>query len=355
MAAAGVTRLDLTVRAGTGRWPPDLPMIPGREVAGVVESLGDGVEPRWLGRRVVTCLGLAAGGYAELAVREAAAVHEIADGVSDHAAVTAIGTGRAAVGILDVAGLTPEDVVLVLGSAGGVGSLLVQATVHMGATVAGVAGGPAKTAVTRRLGAAVTVDHTRPGWPERVCEELDGRQVTVAFDGIGGSLGRTALELLGHGGRLIMYGWLSGHPVDVSPRELYERGLSLCAAPGPSMPGRPGGVRRLEERALAMVTDGTLTPLVQRFALSNAAAAHTALESRNTAGKSSRKRRATHWPCWSCSPPSGRVSSWQSRTARAPSPHSAVSSRRSPTASPRCPRRRRSCCWWPPPSRTATP
>ncbi|MFI7443008.1 zinc-binding dehydrogenase [Nonomuraea indica] len=289
VAAAGVTRLDLAVRAGAGRWLPELPTIPGREVAGVVESLGDGVEPRWLGRRVATCLGLAAGGYAELAVREVAAVHELADDVSDHAAVTAIGTGRAAVGVLDVARLTPEDVVLVLGSAGGVGSLLVQAAVRMGATVAAVAGGPARAAVTRRLGAAVTVDHTRPGWAERVREGLDGREVSVALDGVGGGLGRAALDLLGHGGRLVMYGWLSGHPVEVTPRELYERGLSLCAAPGPRMPGRPGGVRRLEERALAMVRDmvrgGGLTPLVQRFALSDAADAHAAMERRDTTGK----------------------------------------------------------------------
>lgn len=285
VTAAGVTRLDLAVRAGTGRWLPELPTIPGREVAGVVESLGDGVEPHWLGRRVVTCLGLAAGGYAELAVREVAAVHEIAENVSDHAAVAAVGAGRAAAGVLDVARLTPEDVVLVLGSAGGVGSLLVQAAVRMGATVAGAAGGPAKIAVTRRLGAAVTVDHTRPGWAERVRDELGGREATVVLDGIGGSLGRAALDLLGHGGRLVMFGWLSGHPVEVTPRELYERGLSLCTAPGPSMPSRPGGVRGLEERALAMVGDGTLDPLVQRFALSDAADAHAALERRDTTGK----------------------------------------------------------------------
>ncbi|MEO3837711.1 zinc-binding dehydrogenase [Nonomuraea sp. B10E8] len=285
VAAAGVTRLDLAIRSGADRWLPDLPMIPGREVAGVVEALGDGVERRWLGRRVVTCLGLASGGYAEFAVREVAAVHEIPDGVPDQAAVAAIGTGRTAVGILDVARLTPEDVVLVLGSAGGVGSHLVQATVRRGATVVGAAGDPAKIAISRRLGAAVTADYTRPGWAERVHEELQGREVTVAFDGIGGGIGRTALSLLGHGGRLIMYGWVSGSPVEVSSRELYEHGLSLCAAPGPSMLSRPGGVRRLEERALTMVTNGTFSPLVQRFALSDAGAAHAALESRDTIGK----------------------------------------------------------------------
>ncbi|GGU90513.1 hypothetical protein GCM10010182_01380 [Actinomadura cremea] len=110
VAAAGVSRLDLAVRAGVHPWSPALPMVSGREVAGVVEVLGDGVAARWLGRRVVTCLGLGSGGYAELAVREVAAVHEIDPEVSDEAAVAAVVTGRAAVGVLDAARSATEGV-----------------------------------------------------------------------------------------------------------------------------------------------------------------------------------------------------------------------------------------------------
>ncbi|MFC7722250.1 zinc-binding dehydrogenase [Nonomuraea recticatena] len=224
VAAAGVTWLDVAVREGTHRWLPDLPMIPGREVAGVVEALGEDVAACWLGRRVVTCLGLASGGYAELAVREVAAVHEIPDGLPDHAAVAAVGTGRAAVGIMDAARLTSQDVVLIPAAAGGVGSLLVQAAARVGATVVGTAGGPSKTAIARRLGAAVAIDYTRPEWAEHLRDELDGRELTAAFDGIGGGIAREALDLLGYGGRLIMYGWLSGHPVEVSPASCTNAG-----------------------------------------------------------------------------------------------------------------------------------
>ncbi|WP_068920954.1 zinc-binding dehydrogenase [Planobispora rosea] len=283
VAAAGVSRLDLAVRAGVHPWSPTLPIIPGREVAGVVEALGDGVPSRWLGRRVVTCLGLAGGGYAELAVREVAAVHEIGDEIPDEAAVAAVVTGRTAVGVLDAARVAAGDVVLVLGAAGGVGGMLVQAAANLGATVVGVAGGPARSAAARRHGAAVPVDHHEPGWAGRVTRELAGRPVTTLLDGVGGELGRQAVDLLGYGGRAVVFGWASGTPVEVPARDLYERELTLRGAPGPA-PGS-GGVRRLEERALAAVRDGVIAPLVRRFPLAEAATAHAELESRRATGK----------------------------------------------------------------------
>ena len=73
VAAAGVHLIDTALRAGRAMGPlalPDLPTIPGREVAGTVDALGPQVDEQWLGRRVVAHLGPASGGYAELAVRE---------------------------------------------------------------------------------------------------------------------------------------------------------------------------------------------------------------------------------------------------------------------------------------------
>ena len=76
--AAGVHVIDTAIRAGADRLPfplPDLPMTPGREVAGVVDAVGPGVDPAWEGRRAVAHLGLASGGYAQLAVAPAEALH----------------------------------------------------------------------------------------------------------------------------------------------------------------------------------------------------------------------------------------------------------------------------------------
>jgi Alcohol dehydrogenase GroES-like domain len=84
VAAAGVHLIDTTIRAGVrmGPYPlPELPAIPGREVAGVIDAVGPEVEEGWLGRRVAAHLGVASAGYAELAVREVEHLHALPDGV----------------------------------------------------------------------------------------------------------------------------------------------------------------------------------------------------------------------------------------------------------------------------------
>jgi NADPH2:quinone reductase len=288
VAAAGVHLIDTALRAGRPMGAlalPELPTIPGREVAGVVDAVGPEVDERWLGQRVVAHLGPASGGYAELAVRETDALHALPDGLADDAAVAMIATGRTALAILEVAALTADDVVLVTAAAGGLGSLLVQAAGNAGATVVGVAGGPAKVQRVTELGATVAVDYSAPDWSDAVRTALDGRAVTVALDGVGGTLGRAALELLGAGGRLILFGFSSGKATELSAGDLFARGITASAAIGARIAQRAGGLRDLEEQALAAAADGRLAPLVQRFALAEAAAAHEAIESRATVGK----------------------------------------------------------------------
>jgi len=162
----------------------------------------------------------------------------------------------------------------------------VQAGRNVGATVVAVAGGDAKLETARRLGAMIAIDYTVPGWTDDVRKALDGREVTVAFDGVGGDLGRGALELLGAGGRFILYGYSSGIPTEVTAGDLFSRGISASAAIGPRIMKRPGGLRDLETRALAEAAAGRLVPLVgQHFPLADAAAAHRAMETRSTVGK----------------------------------------------------------------------
>jgi NADPH2:quinone reductase len=239
-------------------------MTPGREVAGTVDLLGPGAGDHWRGRRVVAHLGQANGGYAELALAPAAALHEIPDDLSAEAAVAMIGTGRTAVGILDAAALTADDVVLVTAAAGGLGALFLQAARNAGAVAVGIAGGPVKTERVRALGADVAVDYSQPEWPERVREGLGEREPTVVLDGVGGELGRAAMELLGPGGRLLAFGFASGSATEITTRDLMARGLTVTWAI-PRALRRPGGLRELEARSLA--------------------AAHEALEARLTEGK----------------------------------------------------------------------
>jgi NADPH2:quinone reductase len=287
--AAGVHVIDTRIRAGDQGGPmppPGLPTIPGREVAGVVDGVGPGVDEAWVGRRVVAHLGMAPGGYAELAVRDVEAVHELPGHVDYAAAVAMIGTGRTTMGILEIAELRSDDVVLVAAAAGGIGNLLVQAARNAGATVVGLAGGADKVARVRAAGATYAVDYRAPGWPDEVRSLLAGREPTVGLEGVGGEIGQGMLDLLGAGGRLVMYGWAAGSgPTQVTGEKLYAGGLTASAAIGPRLLRRAGGLRPLETQALAALAEGALVPVVQSFPLREAATAHGALETRATVGK----------------------------------------------------------------------
>ncbi len=288
VGAAGVHLLDTFIRAGmTGGPfpPPTLPMTPGREVAGVVDRLGAEVEPDLLGRRVVAHLGMASGGYAELAVVAATSVQHVPDAVSDTAAVATIGTGRTTMAVLNSAKITADDVVLVLAAAGGIGSFAVQAARNAGAAVIGLASGP-KLAVVHALGAHHAIDYTADGWPDLVREALGEREVTVALDGVGGKAGRHALELLGTSGRLIMFGSSSGETLELSAGDFYGRGLTVSVPIGQRLARDPELRRALESQALAEVSAGRIVPLVNEpIPLAEAARAHLALENRATTGK----------------------------------------------------------------------
>jgi NADPH2:quinone reductase len=283
--ACGVHLIDTAIRRGeTWGYPvPELPMVPGREVAGTVEAVGTGVDGAWSGRRVVVHLGPASGGYAELAVAPVEAPHELPAGLSADAAVAAIGTGRTAIAILDVASIAPDDVVLVTGAAGGLGNLFIQAALATGASVVGVAGGPEKVARVRSLGADVVADHGDPDWPDRVREALGDRNASLVLDGVGGRLGRDALGLLGVRGRIVLFGWAAGEPTKISTKDLMSRGLTATWALGQRP--TPERQRELERRALEEFASGRLVPLTHPFPLARAAAAHAAVEGRATIGK----------------------------------------------------------------------
>ncbi|UQA35474.1 zinc-binding dehydrogenase [Streptomyces sp. HNA39] len=293
--AAGVHLLDTALREGqTGPYPApaELPTVPGREVAGTVESVGEGTDPGWLGKRVVAHIGMAPGGYAELTVTEADKLHEIPGTLGAAEAVAMIGTGRTTLGILGFTDLGPGSVAVVTAAAGGIGTLLVQYAKNSGATVIALAGGPAKAARAEANGADLALDYTLPDWPDRARAFLDahGLWATVVFDSVGGATARSAVGLLGRGGQHIVYGWSGeglhdGRPLTFTPEELAERGITSGSVLGPRMIERGGGLRALETRALAEAAAGRLRPAVQRYPLAEAAAAHRALETRGTVGK----------------------------------------------------------------------
>ncbi|WP_239098549.1 zinc-binding dehydrogenase [Micromonospora qiuiae] len=280
VAHVNITFVETLFRAtGFGPFPSaPLPVIPGNGVGGVIGAVGPDADPGLVGRRVVTSTG-GSGAYAEQVVVDATAPVPVPEGLPLDEAVAVLADGRTALMLTDAAGLRAGDRVLVEAAAGGVGSLLVQLAGAAGTRVIGLAGGARKVALLPRWGAQVAVDYLKPNWADRVRAEIGG--VDVVFDGVGGTVGRAAFELLDPGGRMLSFGLASGEWADISEETAAERGVTLIR-PTPT----PQQLRAYTERALAEAAAGRLRAVIgQRFPLERAADAHAAIGSRATVGK----------------------------------------------------------------------
>lgn len=285
VAAVSITFVETQVRAGTMRIPGQalqLPMIPGNGVSGVVIAVGDGVDGGLLGQHVVTSTG-GSGSYAEQVRVDAGGLIPVPAGLDLRDAVASLADGRTALALFEAAQIKAGEWALVPAAGGGVGSLLVQLVAGAGAHVVAAAGEERKLDLARELGAAVTVNYAEPGWAERVRQATDGAGVDLAFDGVGGAIGRAAFELVAAGGRFLVFGLSSGSLTEASLTDVFYRGITLI---GRLQIRSPEHNRALVERALAEAAAGRLRPVIgQTFPLEQAAAAHAAIESRATIGK----------------------------------------------------------------------
>ncbi len=275
---ASVTFVETQLRAGRPPHPamaPDLPVVLGNGVGGVVAAVGDDVDPGLVGRSVVTTTG-GRGGYAQLAAVAHELLIDVPDGLALSDAVALLADGRTALSLFDAAEVQPGETVLVEAAAGGVGNLLVQLSAAAGAHVVAAAGGERKLELARSLGAADAVDYSQPGWADRT------GPVDVVFDGVGGAVARAAFELVRSGGRFSSFGMASGSFASISDETGADFGVTLLRGNGLA----PAQLRALSERALAAAAAGRINPVVgQTFALEHAADAHAAIEARATIGK----------------------------------------------------------------------
>jgi NADPH:quinone reductase len=266
--------------------PKALPWTPGREVAGVVGAVGEGVDRALIGRRVAgqTATG---GGYAEQAVLTVEGIHLLPETLGSAEAVSLLGTGRTAVALVETAGIGEGDTVLVESAAGAVGTLVLQLARAAGAErLIGLASDKEKLKLVREFGADAAIDYTEPDWPEQV--RLAAREgVTVVLDALGGETGRNAFELLAPGGRFVIFGFSSGSITQLDPAVVAERGITVASYFGPPTGDRSPEVQMRQTReALALAAEGRLHPLVgQRFPLAEASGAHAAITARATVGK----------------------------------------------------------------------
>jgi NADPH2:quinone reductase len=288
VALAEVLFLDTQLRAGWGReyFELPLPFVLGEGVAGVVASVGDGVDDGWIGRAVIAGMSRAGqyrgGGYAERAVVAADAAIEVPEGVDLQQAIAALHDGLMGVSRLERAEVAAGDLVLVTAAGGSVGTWLVPLAAHAGATVIAAARGERKLALARELGAALAVDYSEPGWAESVRAEIGERVVDVVFDGAGGRIGAEAFELTGRGSRFFSYGAASGAFAGIEAAAA-RRAVRVV---GLDEKLTASHQRRYAKAALARLAAGEIRPVIgQIVPLERAADAHAAIEDRRIAGK----------------------------------------------------------------------
>lgn len=286
--AADVLFIDTVIRSGNAaQWfSVKPPYVPGNGVAGRVASVGDGVDPEWIGRDVIAHTGEQGGldGYAERVAVPAGRLVAVEDGLDSGDAVAALHDGATALGLAAGTGFPAGGWVLITGAAGGLGLWLIQLARAAGARVAGAARGRAKLDLIRKLGADLAVDYSGPGWRDEIVKATGGTGPDVVFDGAGGRLGREAFEITAEGGRFSAHGAPSGDFASIDPEQAGRRGIGVRGIE--QVQFGPGEHEALAGRALAELSAGRIRPVIgQAFPLERAAEAHAAIEARAVAGK----------------------------------------------------------------------
>jgi NADPH:quinone reductase-like Zn-dependent oxidoreductase len=212
--ATGVSFAEQQMRRGKYYDQPPFPFVPGYDLVGEVELLGeDGDAEIAVGQRVAALTKT--GGWADRVVLDAAELVPVPAGVDAAAAETVVVNGITALRMLRSARVQPGQTIVVLGAAGGVGSTLVQLARHAGIRVIGTAGPSAQERV-RELG-AIPVDYRNEDVPARV-RELAPDGVAAVFDHVGGPGIVASWRMLGRGGTLVSYGTASTRDVPGNPR-----------------------------------------------------------------------------------------------------------------------------------------
>jgi NADPH:quinone reductase len=284
VGASGVSFPDLLLIRGEYQLKLDPPFVPGTEVAGVVRTA-----PADSGFRVgqrVTGLSML-GGWAERVALPAASVMPTPDGVDDGSAVCLLGNYYTMYfGLARRAALRAGETVMVLGSAGGVGTAAIQIAKAMGATVIAMVHRPGAMDFVKSLGADVVLPLT-DGWAQAVRDATGGRGVDVVVDPVGGDAFDDAIRVLATEGRLLVVGFASGGGIPtVKVNRLLLRNVSVVGVGlGEFLNRTPGAQAEFAVGLGKLVAAGLRPPPPVRYPLSEGRAALQSLADGGVQGK----------------------------------------------------------------------
>ena len=281
--ASGVNFIDTYLREG--RYPAQLPFIPGQEAAGTVVELGAEVSGFAVGDRVAW--NGTRGTYAEFACAPASDLLKIPEGMSFLQAAAALLQGLTAHYLAhDTHAIRAGETVLIHAGAGGVGLLLTQMAKRLGARVLTTVSTEQKAELSRGAGADKVVLYTTDSFVEEVKRQTDGEGLPVVYDSVGKTTFEDSLKCLRPRGLLALYGASSGAVPPMDPIRLMAWSLYLTR---PTLKDYVRTRSELERRAadvFGWVARGELQVRIgATYRLEDAAQAHRDLAARKTTGK----------------------------------------------------------------------
>ncbi|MGQ4598720.1 zinc-binding dehydrogenase [Nocardia sp. R6R-6] len=293
VAAAGVNRADLLQRRG--HYPPPAggsPII-GLECSGVVAELGDGVHDWVVGDRV--CALLSGGGYAERVVVPATQVLPVSDGL-DLGAAAGLPEVAATVwsNLVLTAGLHANQLVLIHGGGGGIGTHAIQVATALGARVAVTAGSAEKLTRCAELGASVLINYRDDDFVTVLRAQKSGAGgagADIILDNMGAAyLGRNVDALADHG-KLVVIGMQGGVSAELNLGALLRKwgtihATNLRARPATGVGGKAEIIAAVRRQLWPLIADGTVVPVIAaELPIEAAADAHRLLDSGEAFGK----------------------------------------------------------------------
>lgn len=303
--AAGVNFADTMARVGLYPDAPKPPCVLGYEVAGEVESVGEGVSEHSVGDRVVA--GTRFGGQAELATTPASQVWPLPDELSfEQGAAFPVNYGTAYAALVMMGSLREGNRVLIHAAGGGVGISATQIARNAGAEIFGTASASKHEAI-RAQGVDHPIDYRSLDFEQEVMRLTDGEGIDLAIDALGPTSFRKDYRLLRSGGRLVMYG-ISENSRE-GKRDVLATLKGLATMPTATMPwwksllvmnenkgvfglnmlkwlDSEGSLDRLVEPLMADLNAGRLRPVVaETFPFERAGDAHRFIAERRNVGK----------------------------------------------------------------------
>jgi len=296
----GLNYADVMARQGLYKDAPPMPAILGYDVFGEVIEVGENVDSIMKGDFVAALTRF--GGYAEYAVTKASGVIKL-NAETNVAEATALATqyGTAWYAAMELANINEGESVLIHAAAGGVGTALVQMAKQKGCTIYGTASSDEKLAYLKTIGVDYPINYKQSNWFSVMKNYVGDNGVDAVFDAIGGKNAKQGWKILGHGGRLVLFGAAQlgdennifkklkfvlqfgfYHPIQLLSNSKTISGLNMLRIAD----HRPNTLKRCLKNVKEGYEAGYLKPTVAKvFPVEQLADAHEFLASRKSIGK----------------------------------------------------------------------